>query len=473
LYSQHGQVEIASVRRADIFGDPMASPPPRRKQPEPLFPKLSGHDAALGAEWVARHQRGRLLGATVEAVARQGYEQVTVGEVVALAGVSKSVFYQNFAGKEECFFATFEEIVERGTRQIEAAYLSREGFSERLAAGTEAMVELLTEQNAAAHLVFVDSLSLGAAAVGHRERATARFESMLGQGFAQAPLPGEVAVVRLGAIVGGLREIIYRRLRDSEPERLRGEVPELVEWALGYRRAASTESESVGAKLVRAVGSGGAARQGAEQASRRQDDALSWEEPANSPRSRKALTQRERIMRAAAQVTAAKGYGALSVAAISAAAGTSNQTFYKNFASKQEAFLAAFDALALKAFELTAAAYGTPTGWLEAGAAGVVALLEHFAADPLHRQLVFFELAAAGPAAVDRAEAMLEAFIEFLQPDPLPAEAMVRPPRVAVEAVAGGIWAVVQHEVAAGRGESLPQLGPEILDFALVPFGFE
>ena len=53
----------------------------------------------------------------LEAVSRHGYPATTVGELVALAGVSKSTFYEHFADKQECFLATFDEIVAQVFRQ--------------------------------------------------------------------------------------------------------------------------------------------------------------------------------------------------------------------------------------------------------------------------------------------------------------------------------------------------------------------
>ena len=131
----------------------------------------------MSADQVSRHQRGRVIGAMVESVARQGYEKATVGEVVALAGVSKTAFYRNFASKQECFSASFEEIAAGGTEQIRAAYGSRQGVAERLRAAFERLAELIEERPAEARLVIVDLLSLGAASAEPRAQAVRIFES--------------------------------------------------------------------------------------------------------------------------------------------------------------------------------------------------------------------------------------------------------------------------------------------------------
>ena len=437
----------------------------RPEQPKPIFPQLSGRGRTLGPERVAAHQRGRLEGAMVEAVARDGYGKVTVNQLVALAGVSKSAFYREFAGKEECFWATFETILVAAGERVVAASEGQEGFPERLAASARALVELIAEQPGAAHLAAVDSLSLGTAAVAPRERGAAMLEALLARGFAEDPRAGEVSELNVRGIIGGLREVVYRRLATGELERLDSDIGTLVEWVLSFGDGATKGPASPGARLVKAVGPVEITLPDGEQ--------LPWSEPANSPRSRKTLSQRERIMRASAQVAAAKGYGKLGVAAISAQAGTSNATFYENFASKEEAFLAAFDALGQRLVGVAARALGERKGPFEAGTAGLLALLSHFATDSLLRKLAFFELAAAGPPALWRAEATLNVLMGFMEPDVLPPEATVRPPRVVIEATAGGMWGIVQHEVSAGRAESLPELAPQLIDFALVPFGVE
>jgi AcrR family transcriptional regulator len=50
-------------------------------------------------------QRDRLLRAMISAVSTVGYADVTVGDVVRRARVSRTAFYAHFAGKEDCFLA--------------------------------------------------------------------------------------------------------------------------------------------------------------------------------------------------------------------------------------------------------------------------------------------------------------------------------------------------------------------------------
>ncbi len=410
----------------------------------------------------------------LEAVRRHGYATVTLRELVGLAGVSKSTFYEHFDDKQACFLATFEEIVALGVEQIEAAYGSEQGPEKRLRTAFERLAELVAEQPAEAALVIVDSVSLGAASVEPRARVAQIFESLIHESAAEIGHGGGViSRVTTRAIVGGIRSLIYRSLRAGNPERLRGYAAELVQWGLDYqleaeRRAAG--AADVGARLVAALGSDAIERAESPEESS-EGSSLAWEEPANSERSRAELSQRERMLRATAQVAVEKGYARLSIPAISAAAGTSNQTFYEHFDSKQTAFLAAYEALVRRALERIATAVAAQDDWLEGTAAGIVALLGCFVRDPMLRTLAFVERPAAGVAALDRAETLLDLFTAFLRPEPLPANVARRPPDVVIEAMAGGVWAAVEGETTGGLVDSVPELASELLNIVLVPFG--
>ncbi len=427
------------------------------KAPRPLFRTLSGGRGGIGRDETERHQRGRLEGAMVEAISRHGYAETTVGELVGLAGVSKSTFYTYFESKEACYFATFDTIVDEVTARVGVAYRSEEGLRERITAAMARFGEIVAEESAAASLVVVDSLSLGAVAVEPRERAAEAFELLFHQSFERVEGDGKPSELAVRAIVAGLRRIVYRCLRAGYPEEFCDHLDELLEWSLSYQGTNGSKPLSV------------PRRPPAAPATEPDGDYLPWDEPADSPRSRAGLSQRERIIRGAAQVAAKTGFASLTIPAISAASGTSNQTFYEYFDSKEQAFLAAFDEVARNAVRATAAA-STPDGtWEDSIEEGMRGLLEHLVAEPLFARLAFFELPTAGAVARDRADVAIERFTAFLEPWALP-EGLAPLPPVVVEAIGGGMWAAIQHEIAAGRLSELPDKSAEIAAIALTPF---
>src|SRR5664279_207105 len=58
-------------------------------------------------------QRWRLLESMTEAVARRGYAEATVAEVIEIAGVSRKTFYEHFRDKEDCFLKAYEILSDR------------------------------------------------------------------------------------------------------------------------------------------------------------------------------------------------------------------------------------------------------------------------------------------------------------------------------------------------------------------------
>ena len=426
----------------------MRAPPPRPVASQQLFPRRFGEQLALSPEQVAESQRQRLMGAMVEAVARHGYDQVRTAELVKLAGVSKSTLYRHFQSKEECFVATFDEIVSQGAGWIGEAYGRGKGLEERLAAGIESFAAIVATEPAAARLVLVDSLTLGGTGVGPRERAAERFQAMVSESFASERTP--ISPLQAQAIVAGMRRVAYRALRRGEPESLRAEVPALAQWALGFRGAAR-ERPAPAPMPARIEG-------------------LGWGERPSGKRARRELSGRERIVRAVGQLAAEEGYGALSIPAISARAGTSNATYYENFGSKEEAFFAAFDELAERAMERAAAAFAAQEDWGDGVAAGLAALLSYISSEPIFAGLAFFELPATGVAGLERADRTVDAFTAVLRPRAFAAAPARRLPEVVLQAIGGGLWASVQHEIEHGRARTLPELAPQLAALVLAPW---
>lgn len=397
----------------------------------------------------------------VRAVARHGYAGTTLRELVRLAGVSKTTFYEHFDDKQECFLSTFDEIASQVAERMDCAYREGGDARGRLTAALTVFMKLIVSEPEAAMLLAVESLALGKAGVAHRERGSEAFEAMIRQSV-EPPSPElEVSSITIRAIASGIRGVTYRKLRAGEIEELPSLVEEMVEWALGYQQA---DGEVV------TLAAAAAAEPRDKRAPGPGPDDLDWREPPDSPRSRAALTQRERIVRAVGQLVAESGYQTLSIPKISATAGTSNQTFYEHFNNKLEAFLTVFDvslsAGLLAATEAFEAAGDTPS----AVGAAIRALLEHIATDELFARIAFFDVLTAGPMALDRADAALDSFTSFLRPRVASQGVDTANPDALLQAVGCGIWSVIQHEIAVGRRASLPELGTELARIVLAPW---
>lgn len=393
-------------------------------------------------------------------VARQGYAGTTLRDLVRHAGVSKTTFYEHFDSKQECFLSTFDEIASQVAERMDDAYREGGDARGRLTAALMAFMELIVREPEAAMLMAVESLALGEASVAHRERGYEAFEAMIRHSFEPPSGEFEVSSTTIRAIASGIRGVVYLRLRRGEIEELPDLVEEMVEWALGYRQV---DAESL------ALAAAAAAEPRGEPTTVSGSDDLDWREPPHSPRSRAALTQRERIVRAVGQLVAENGFQTLSIPKISATAGTSNQTFYEHFDNKLEAFLTVFEVslstALLAATEAFEAAGDTPS----AVGAAIRALLEHIAADELLARVAFFDVLTAGPMALDQADAALGSLTAFLRPRVASHGVGTAAPDTLLQAVGCGTWSVIQHEIAVGRRAALPELGPELARVVLAP----
>ena len=121
--------------------------------------------------------------------------------------------------------------------------------------------------------------------------------------------------------------------------------------------------------------------------------------------------QRTRLLEAAAEVFARSGYAEASAEAISREAGMSKATFYEHFANKEEAILALFDEAAEVVLGRMAGAAGAATEDPEQRVrAGLRAFVGAIAEHPAASQTLLVEIIGAGPKAMERRDAIIDAF---------------------------------------------------------------
>src|ERR1700709_1071951 len=91
----------------------------------------------LSPEFVAQNQRERLIAGLTEALYEVGYQKTTVSLIGERASVSKSDFYKHFQSRADCFFAAYEEAIERIRKEVVTgcAGHSRSEWSARICDG--------------------------------------------------------------------------------------------------------------------------------------------------------------------------------------------------------------------------------------------------------------------------------------------------------------------------------------------------
>jgi AcrR family transcriptional regulator len=186
----------------------------------------------LSREFIAANQRERLITAIADSLDERGYDHTTVSAISSRAGVSKSDFYRHFASKDECFFAAYDEAVERLRGEVLTACAGWGAWGEGVCAGLAAALTGLAAEPAQANLLLVEGLRAGPGVYGRFQGAVESFVPYLRDGAPPGTSAGRPPEAADEAVVGGIASLLGRRVLAGETDRLDRFFPELAEFAL-------------------------------------------------------------------------------------------------------------------------------------------------------------------------------------------------------------------------------------------------
>jgi len=188
------------------------------------------------------------------------------------------------------------------------------------------------------------------------------------------------------------------------------------------------------------------------------------------PREFIARHQRARIFAALAEEASEQGYRAVTVADVVKRAGIARNTFYENFSSKEECFLATQEFAMSTALERVVEAAGAFDEWPQRVRAGLGAFLGFVVDEPALARTCMVEALAAGPAAVRYYEESQQAFVSLfkLGRDVSPQGPDL--PETLEEALIGGVFWILYQRLASSQLEEISELLPELTEFALTPY---
>jgi AcrR family transcriptional regulator len=186
----------------------------------------------LSKDFIAQHQRARIIAALAQEVAVSGYRAVTVADIVGRAGIARNTFYENFASKEACFLAAQEAAMTEALTRVVDAASELESWPDRVEAGLAAFLGYVAAEPALARTCMVEALSAGPAAVARYEESLQAFVSLFRLGRDYAPEGVELPETLEEAVIGGVFWIIYQRIVEGRAESIEELLPEVVEFAL-------------------------------------------------------------------------------------------------------------------------------------------------------------------------------------------------------------------------------------------------
>jgi AcrR family transcriptional regulator len=442
--------------------------PPAPRKPAATHRKRGARPRyAVPGNTTQRSQRDRLVDASIELAAHTGYQNVSVAQVSAHAGVSSATFYEQFKDKEDCLLAAFRVARAR----VYSAVRPVEADGDWVASARATLGGLfdgLQVDPDAGRLLFVEALAGGPRMREERERLLEKYEGRVQAFLDGAAVSGDSLDIPVAALEGARRSIVARHLRTHSEDRLPGLVEDMIAWIGSYALPAGQERWSIGPHaLLEAPPApqpvpppGGLGQR-----------------PERLPRGRHGLSagvvarsQHARIVFGTAEVMAAKGYTNATVADIVAAAGISRDVFYEHFADKQSAFLEAQQFATQFIFDSCSAAYFSAGIWPERVWSALGALLGLIASNPALAHLRVVECYAAGPVAVRSTEELLRAATVFLEEGYRYRRQATELPHLCSHAITGAVFEIIYRHVASGRAGELPRHLPQLAYIAIAPF---
>ncbi len=179
--------------------------------------------------------------------------------------------------------------------------------------------------------------------------------------------------------------------------------------------------------------------------------------------------QRERLLAATMRAAAEIGYADFNVQNVLDRAGVSRPTFYEHFKNKEDGFLAALDAAALRLRGRLELAAERGNGWRERLRAALEELLRFTEEEPDAAMVLVVDARAASPSALQRRDELLDHFARCL-------DRQVRgslggsPSTISAAGIVGGIESLIYSRLYRGEMGNLGSLLPSLMYFAVLPY---
>lgn len=179
---------------------------------------------------------------------------------------------------------------------------------------------------------------------------------------------------------------------------------------------------------------------------------------------------RERLLEAATELFAKRGYGGTTIEHIVKRAGVARATFYESFENREEClFTCVEDGFAAARREIATATAGAED-WPSAVAAGLAALVGFVVEEPAVIRTCLIESQTAGTEGMDRYDAGLQQFIPLLLPGRELAAGGEELPQTLEESLVGGVVWMIRKRILRGELDSVPTLLPTMIEFCLAPY---
>jgi AcrR family transcriptional regulator len=163
----------------------------------------------LPRELVARSQRERLLAAVVRVTAAEGYEAMSVADILDQAGVGRQSFYELFADKLDCLLAAYDFLIDDLAATTAVEFEKPGPWPERARSALAVVLGWLAFNPDAARVALIEIGAVGPIARSRFRVVLHRFATMLNEGLeepdAASDLPN-ITSLAAGTVLARIHE---------------------------------------------------------------------------------------------------------------------------------------------------------------------------------------------------------------------------------------------------------------------------
>lgn len=186
----------------------------------------------LPREVVTDNQRQRLIAGAAQALARGGYAEMSVEDILTEAGVSRTTFYEHFKNKRDCVLLAHEEAFDRLAGELFRACAGESEWPAKVAAAIEAAIGFAMRAPEEAQLLVVDALAADPTLASRVLASNDYLVGLLRNGREQCPQAMTLPELTERALIGAAVSLIGNRLMSGQADRLPELEPQLVQLML-------------------------------------------------------------------------------------------------------------------------------------------------------------------------------------------------------------------------------------------------
>jgi AcrR family transcriptional regulator len=176
--------------------------------------------------------RERLIAALTKVAAERGYEDSTIDQVVAQAGLDREAFDIHFADRNHCMLAAYEAFVSRLMAHIGAACKAEQDWPASVRASIGAGLEFFAELAGPSRVFMVETMGAGPAAIERRFATVELLAVPLRRGRELYPAAAALPAATEQTLVAGIVLLASVHLLAEDVAALSRLKPDVVELAL-------------------------------------------------------------------------------------------------------------------------------------------------------------------------------------------------------------------------------------------------